>query len=98
MWVTWLNAGEVPLSEYLGRLLMRVQTKKLLAIKRGFCTFSTVFIFFEGHPLTLKFSKGHIRILLFRCASNGTGLIPLGRREGQNTRFSTLSVKYVSGL
>ena len=98
MWVTWLNAGEVPLSEYLGRLLMRVQTKKLLAIKRGFCTFSTVFNFFEGHPLTLKFSKGHIRILLFRCASNGTGLIPLGPWEGQNTRFSTLFVKHVSGL
>ena len=62
--------------------------KKLWAKNHRFCTFSTVFNFFEGHPLTLKFSKGHIRILLFRYASNGTGLIPLGPWEGQNTRFS----------
>ena len=85
MWVTWLNAGEVPLSEYLGRLLMRVQTKKLLAIKRGFCTFSTVFNFFEGHALTLKDSKGHFCILLFQDGFIGTGRMSLGRREPRNT-------------
>ena len=61
--------------------------EKLLGVKVGFCTFSTVFNFFEGHALTLEDSKGHFRILLFRDASNGTGLIPLGPWEGQNTRF-----------
>ena len=57
--------------------------EKLLAIKVGFCTFSTVFNFFEGHALTLEDSKGHIRILLFPCASFGTGPVRVGPWEGQ---------------
>ena len=49
--------------------------------------FWTVFELFQGHPLTLGFSKGHFCILLFQDASNGTGPVTIRGREGQNTRF-----------
>ena len=53
-----------------------------------------VFPFFQGHPLTLRDSKGHFCILLFRDASNGTGLVPLRRREGRKGSKPTNFVRY----
>ena len=57
-----------------------------------------VFPFFQGHPLTLRDSKGHFCILLFRDASNGTGPVPLGPREPQKRLFSNKIGKYVFGF
>ena len=57
-----------------------------------------VFPFFQGHPLTLRDSKGHFCILLFRDASNGTGLVPLRRREGRKGLKSTNSSRYLAIL
>ena len=48
--------------------------------------------------MTLGDSKGHIRILLFRDASNGTGPVPLGPREPQKRLFSNKIGKYVFGF
>ena len=48
--------------------------------------------------MTLRDSKGHIRILLFRDASNGTGPVPLGPREPQKRRFPMKIGKYVFGF
>ena len=53
--------------------------------------FLTVFGIFQGHALTFGDSKGHIPSLLFRAASNGTGLDPLGRREPRNTPIFQMS-------
>ena len=85
MRVTPSDAGLVGLSKNLGRFLMGPIGEKLLGVKVGFCTFSTVFNFFEGHALTLADSKGRIRILLFRGASFGTGPVRVRPWEGQNT-------------
>ena len=74
------------------------QTKNLGAKNPPKCAFLTVFRFFQGHPLTLRDSKGHIRILLFRDASNGTGPVPLGPREPQKRLFSNKFGKHVFGF
>ena len=48
--------------------------------------------------MTLRDSKGHIRILLFRDASNGTGFVPIGPWEPKKRPKPTLFGRYVFGF
>ena len=60
--------------------------------------FLTVFRIFQGHPLTLRDSKGHVCNLLFRDGFNGTGRDALRGREGRKRLKSTNSSRYSSRL
>ena len=58
--------------------------------KRPIFRFLTVFPIFEGHVTFSRDSQGHIRILLFRGASFGTGPVRVRPWEGQKRRFSDM--------
>ena len=98
MWVTWGDAQLDGLSEAVSSCLLQPIGKKFLFIKRPIFRNFTVFRIFQGHPLTLRDSKGHVCNLIFRDASNGTGRMRLGRREPQNTLNRTPFGKYRSLL
>ena len=57
--------------------------KKVMGEKPPIFRFFAVFVIFQGHVTFSRDSQGHIRILLFPCASFGTGPVRVRPWEGQ---------------